>query len=367
MNKPNNNSEEFEFRMPAEWAPHFGTWVAWPHNRETWANNLAEARDEFNQLITAIGETDKHVYVCLNDDAMSDDFRLSVQHQMPSNLILCQVPTNDAWTRDYAPTFVINSTPRPSNIPSIPPWFPTENRRLSAIDWRYNAWGGKYPPFDDDQKVAKHISVQTGVKRIESSLHIEGGALEVNGTGTLLTTKSCVMNSNRNPNWTQEDIESELKRNLGVHTVVWLTGDAILGDDTDGHIDQLARFVNETTIVYAWTSQDDPQYEALAKNLSDLKTGLAEHALNYDLIPLKLPDNPVTFREHRLPASYCNFYITNGAVIVPQFGDSNDDSAVEKLRDLFPGRAIIPLASNHLSVGLGSFHCLTQQMPAAHS
>ena len=354
-----------QFRMPAEWEPHFGTWVAWPHNQDTWPNNLAQAREEFHSLISIIGETDRHVYVCLNDDRMSDDFALSLQHKFPSNLILCRIPTNDAWARDYAPTFVFNEQPRTSNTPRIPSWFPTENRRLAAVDWKYNAWGGKYPPFDDDQKAAQHMAIQTGAKRVDSALHLEGGAIEVNGAGTLLTTRSCVLNANRNPTWNQSGIEDELKRNLGIEQIIWLSGDAIIGDDTDGHIDQLARFVNATTIVYAWTDDEqDPQFAKLTQNLNDLKDGLAKSDLEYELIPLPLPNRPVVFNEQRLPASYCNFYTTNGAVIVPQFGDENDDQAVGVLRNLFEGRAIIPLKSNHLSVGLGSFHCLTQQLPA---
>ena len=353
-----------KWRMPAEWQPHAGTWLSWPHNQETWPHNLKEAQEEFRRLVNVIAETDRHAYVCVNGDKMALEF---LQTQIPpkSKTILCEIPTNDAWARDYAPTFVVAeqlSDLRPSTQP--PPWFPSDSANLGAVDWRYNAWGGKYPPFDLDQNVARLVAQETQTQLMPSKLCLEGGALEVNDAGILLTTRSCVLNPNRNPNWSFQEVESELKIRLGVEHIIWLTGDAITGDDTDGHIDQLARFVDDTTIVYAWTDdRDDPQFANLKQNLADLKQGLEKWGLNYDLVPLLLPQEAVTFREQRIPGSYCNFYITNEAVIVPQFEDVRDQLALDVLSEHFPNRNVIGLPSRNLSVGLGSFHCLTQQMP----
>jgi agmatine deiminase len=280
------------------------------------------------------------------------------------NIIVVHVPTNDAWARDYGPTFVIARNDQARRPRPVPPWFPSANQLIGAVNWHYNAWGGKYPPFDLDQQVARRIANETGTTLINASLCLEGGAIEVNDEGVLLTTRSCVLNQNRNPGKSVEQVETELKQRLGVRQIIWLPGDAISGDDTDGHIDQLARFVNDHTILYAWTDlQSDPQREKLTANLEALKAGLAEQDLDYELYPLPLPADPVYRGQQRLPASYCNFLITNGSVIVPQFGDRNDEPALANLGRYFPHREIVGLASNHLSVGLGSFHCLTQQMP----
>ncbi len=356
--------EQPTWRMPAEWNPHKGTWVAWPHNQETWPENLDDAREEFRALIQAIAQHEI-VYVCLNDDEMSARFsEWLFSEETPVQTIFVHVPTNDAWARDYAPTFVVAKNDNEGRRRPTPPWFPSANDRLGAVSWHYNAWGGKYPPYDLDQQVAHRISEETGTTFIDSSLCLEGGAIEVNDEGVLLTTRSCVLNPNRNPGLSRQQIEAELKLRLGVNKIIWLPGDAIIGDDTDGHIDQLARFVNNRTILYAWTeNQNDPQLENLAANLDALKTGLRELDLDCELVPLPLPAQPVRRGKQRLPASYCNFLITNGSVIVPQFGDQNDEQALAILGRYFPDREIVGLASNHLSVGLGSFHCLTQQMP----
>jgi agmatine deiminase len=352
------------WRMPAEWNPHHGTWVSWPHNQETWPKNLDGAREEFRALITAIA-AHEFVYVCLNDDEMSARFTdWLVSDVTPGRIILVHVPTNDAWARDYAPTFVLSSSNAGGPRRPAPPWFPVANEQLGAVNWHYNAWGGKYPPFDLDQQVARRIAEETGATLIDSTLCLEGGAIEVNDEGVLLTTRSCVLNPNRNPDLSFAQVEAELKLRLGVDQIIWLPGDAILGDDTDGHIDQLARFVNNRTILYAWTDdQSDPQQENLRANLEALQAGLSDLNLDYELQPLPLPAGPVFRGPQRLPASYCNFLITNGSVIVPQFGDRNDELALSILDQYFPEREMVGLASNHLSVGLGSFHCLTQQMP----
>ena len=333
--------------MPAEWQSQAATWLAWPHNRDTWPHNLAEAQREFVALVQMIAVSQK-VFVLCGAAALQRAKKAFLPDD--SNIVLIDIPTNDAWARDYAPTFVLDQA----------------SGELVAIDWLYNAWGGKYPPFDQDQQVAKKIAQHLQIKCVSPKLCFEGGAIEINESGLLLSTRSCALDPNRNPDRSLEQIEQTLIDNLGATSVIWLSGDAIAGDDTDGHIDQLARFTDDNTIVYAWSDDaNDPQAAGLQQNLADLKSGLTlvGHQ-NTVLIPLPLPE-PIHFRDARTPASYCNFLLTNAQVIVPQFGVSSDSQAVEILTPLFPTREVIGLPSCHLSVGLGSFHCLCQQEPAA--
>jgi agmatine deiminase len=349
------------YRMPPEWHPHAATWVAWPHNQETWPVNLREAQGEFLALVSAIAQDEPVIVIAPQrfHETLQSALRI-VPGMIADNVSIQIIDTNDAWARDYAPTFVINQS----------------KKQLAAIDWHYNAWGGKYPPYGDDQKVAEQIARQipsrvcpdSGCHYIRESLCAEGGALEVNENGVLLCAISSVANPNRNPVLTLEQIEQIWASNLGATQIVWLSGDtsvgpAILGDDTDAHIDQLARFTPKGPIVHAWTDdRDDPQHKALKRNRDDLEAGLRRIGFSDQLVPLPLPD-PVEFGGSRLPASYCNFYITNRSVIVPQFNRLQDQVALKRLEPLFPDRRIVGLPSTNLCVGLGSFHCLTQQQP----
>jgi len=331
------------FRMPAEWEPQTATWVSWPHNVETWPTNLKEAQAEFVLFVNAIAQG-QPVNV------------LATRRELPtvkpifenvSNVNVLEIETNDAWARDYAPTFVKDA----------------ESNELAAVDWYYNAWGGKYPPFESDQQVAKKVADRLGVRHLAGGLCFEGGAIEVNEDGVLLTTESCALNSNRNAGMSKRDVESILRERLGCRQIVWLPGDvgesrAIHGDDTDGHIDQLARFVNNDTIVHAWAEESDSRHDALAANVAALRRQLPD----VKLVPLMLPD-PFDFCDREIPASYCNFLITNEAVIVPTFDVRQDAMAVKVIESLFSGREVVSLASRNLAVGLGSFHGLSQQQP----
>lgn len=333
--------------MPAEWEPQAAIWLSWPHNVETWPENLRQAQLEFAQLVTAIAPS-QPVFVLAGSSAEPDVFRLANQTLgSQSNVTVLDIATNDAWARDYAPTFVHD-----------------HNGATIAIDWHYNAWGGKYPPFDDDQKVCSRVASYLGIENISLDFCFEGGAIEVNGSGVLLSTKSCALDPNRNPDITIETIDSILAQHLGTTKHIWLDGGAIEGDDTDGHIDQLARFTDAQTIVYAWSEhENDPQQESLKQNLDDLKRELKIAQLDdVHLIPLPIPAR-IEHCQRRIPASYCNFLITNDLVIVPQFGQREDRQAIEILTSLFPSRETIGLDSLNLSVGLGSFHCLSQQQP----
>ena len=332
------------FRMPAEWESQSAIWLSWPHNRETWPQNLAEAQSEFAALVHAIAES-QQVRVLVPGDQIDV---VAAKLSKAANVEIVSIATNDAWARDYAPTFVHD----------------LESGDLVSVDWYYNAWGDKYPPFDLDQQVAKKVADFLGIRNVAGGLCFEGGAIEVNQSGTLLTTESCALNPNRNAGKSKAEVESVLIERLGCRKVVWLPGDdreckTLPGDDTDGHIDQLARFVDDDTIVHAWVDQSDARLEALSANVTALEHELPEA----NLVPLMLPQ-PLEYCGRQIPASYCNFLITNESVFVPQFEVPEDKAAIDVLDSLFTNRNIHPLGSRNLAVGLGSFHCLSQQQPA---
>lgn len=337
------------YHMPAEWKPQSAVWLTWPDNVETWPDNRAAAQIEFTAFAKSLSEF-VTVYVMVNERSLGVAKRnLTPSDAFPIHLI--DIPTNDAWARDYAPTFVLD-----------------EGRQLVAIDWDYNAWGGKYPPYDHDQQVAKRIAEGQKIPRIQPGLCFEGGAIETNGAGIVLSTISCAIDPNRNGSIEESmrlaTFESAFETYLGAKHTVWIPGDAVEGDDTDGHIDQLARFVNESTIVYAWCeNESDPQHAALKANLESLKSGLAAIGENFEFKPLAIP-KPIEAFGRRVPASYCNFLIANDLVVVPQFGVEEDAAAMATLKSCFPEHHLIGLPSRNLSVGLGSFHCLSQHVPA---
>ena len=329
------------FRMPAEWEPQSAIWTSWPHNLETWPDNLLEAQAEWIELVRLIAQTEPVSVMVPPQEMETLGSRLGER----ANIQLLPIETNDAWARDYAPTFVHDEL----------------TKEVVAIDWYYNAWGEKYPPFDSDQQVAKRVADWLELRHLAGGLCAEGGAVEISEAGVLLTTRSCLLNSNRNPGADAGDVERLLKNRLGCQQVVWLPGDlagspVIAGDDTDAHVDQIARFVNNDTIVHAWVAAEDPRRESLARNVGSLAKQLPE----VRLVPLMLPQ-PFRHCDRDIPASYCNFLICNEFVVVPQFGVPEDQAALQAIQALFNDREVVPLASRNLSVGLGSFHCLTQQ------
>lgn len=350
-----------QLTMLPEWAPQSATWLTWPSNTDTWSQNLEQAQDEFTGLVHAIA-THQCAYVMCGgsnngnsaQQQIIDQHRDRLTRQQIQNIRLIDIPTNDAWARDYGPTFVKSGD------------------QLHSIEWNYNAWGGKYPPFDLDQQVATRIAQELQIKNHKAGICLEGGALEINSKGVLLVTRSSIFDVNRNPITRQTEIETVFKRYLGAKQIVWLPGDTtdstnsppVIGDDTDGHIDQLARFTDDQTIVYAWSEDTlDPQRPALEENLEELKRQMSAIDCDCRFVPLALPP-AIEYCGLRIPASYCNFVITNDAVLVPQFSaPSSDHTAAERLTKLFPNRRIILLPSKNLTVGLGSFHCLTQQQP----
>lgn len=296
-------------------------------------------------MIEALIESEQ---VCINvcNGAHEAEAREVLRGLPMERISFHSIPTNEPWCRDHGPIFLTRD----------------RDPKLAVVDWDYNAWGNKYPPFDLDEVVPTRLAQILNVPVFYPRMILEGGAIDVNGAGALLTTESCLLNPNRNPNLRREEIEQRLRDFLGVREILWL-GDGIAGDDTDGHIDDLARFVSERTVVTV--VEDDPKdenYEALQENLArlrELKTG----DRTIDIVTLPMPKKIV--REGlRLPASYANFYVANTCVLVPTFADPADDVALSILRECFLNRRVIGIDCRELIWGLGTFHCLTQQQPA---
>ena len=332
------------YRMPAEWAPHAATWLSWPHNHDSWPGKFEPVPTIWANLVQVLSEHE-HVHVLAGGAAVRDEAERMVGHL--KHVTLHDVRTNDAWTRDHGPTFLVGP-------PGSPP---------ALVDWHYNAWGGKYPPFDDDDRVPAQVASITGRRRFCPGIVLEGGAIEVDGEGTLLTTEQCLLNPNRNPDLGRKEIEHYLIDYFNVSHVLWLS-EGIEGDDTDGHIDELARFVRPGVVVAAVENDPlDVNHTPLANNLQRLREFEDAAGRRLEVIPLPLP-RPIYFNKQRLPACYCNFYIANGLVIVPQFNDPADAVALDTLAQLFPERQVRGLPAVDLAWGLGAFHCITQQEPA---
>jgi agmatine deiminase len=334
--------------MPAEWTRHRATWLSWPHNLETWPTQLEQVRDVWMQMISLLAPHER-VYVLVNDEASKRDLsaRLLKACMVTENITLLMIPTIDVWMRDYGPTFVTRRS-------TIDP--------LAFNDWIFNGWGGKYPSYEQDERVARELAALLKVPVFEHDMILEGGSIEVNGAGTCLTTEQCLLNKNRNPRLSREEIEDFLKKSLGVRHVIWL-GEGIAGDDTDGHIDDIARFVDATTVVCVVESNSkDENYRFLQENYERLQDAVDQGGAKLSLVKLPCP-RPVYYGGARLPASYANFYIANELVLVPVFDDANDTQALGVLQELFHDRKVSGLRCNDVVAGLGAIHCVTQQEP----
>ena len=333
------------YRWPAEWERHAATWISWPHNRATWPDRFQRVPECFATIIRTLAQYEP-VQVLSGGEPVMDEAQKMVGDL--ANVTLHDIPTNDAWIRDYGPTFI--------QAPG--------SREVAAIDWQFNSWGGKYPPWDLDNTVPEQITQQLGMRRFPVDVVMEGGSIDGNGRGAILTTQSCLLDSQRNAGMHRQQMERILLQYCSASEVIWIAGGPMAGDDTDGHVDQLARFVSPNQIVVA--VEDDPQdenYQRLHTNLRVLESCRDQWPEPLEIITLPMP-HPIYFDQQRVPASYCNFYIANGCVLVPLFDDPADDEACQILEPLFPGRTIIGLAARDLAWGLGAFHCLTQQQPA---
>ncbi len=342
------------YRMPAEWEPHLATYLVWPHNLDTWPGNFEPIPRVFAKMAAAIASFEP-LRVMVKDAAQIGAVRALIREAAESDdaimgrIDLFHLDTNDSWVRDHGPIFVNRLAGHgPGQI---------------ALDWKFNSWGWKYGAFDLDDVVPRRLGARYGFEVVEPGIVLEGGSIDPNGAGTLITTESCLLNPNRNPHLTRAQIETYLKTYLGVTRVLWL-GDGIAGDDTDGHVDDLARFVARDTVVTV--VEEDPadvNYKVLQDNLARLRKMRDERGAPLRIETLPMPP-PVVYDGARLPASYANFYIANGGVVMPAFGCPADAIASATLARLFPGRRVVGIPACELVWGLGAVHCLTQQHPA---
>ncbi|MBI4995248.1 agmatine deiminase family protein [Candidatus Peregrinibacteria bacterium] len=329
------------YLMPAEWEPHQGTWLAWPHNLDHWPGKFEKIPPVYAKIVNALLEGGEEVFICVNDEEMER----SARKILPQKVKFFQIPTNASWSRDHGPIFVRDKT-----------------GKLIIEDWIFNAWGDQWP-HDKDDIVPQKIAEQLKLPLVQPGIVLEGGSIDVNGKGLLLTTTQCLLNKNRNPHLTQKQIEKYLRDYLGAEKILWLE-EGIIGDDTSGHIDDIARFTDEKTIVAAVEENPkDENYKILKKNFEDLKNMTDQNGKPFKIVPIPMPE-PVICEGQRLPASYINFYIANKAVLVPIFRGKNDARALKILAELFLTRKIIGIDCVDLVWGLGTIHCLTQQQPA---
>lgn len=341
--------KQLGYKFPAEWEPHEATWLSWPHKEESWPGKIEAIYPKYCEFIKVLSE-DEFVRINVRDEEMRK-FAMDCILQAGANLENIEFyfnPTNDAWCRDHGPAFLVN---------------PDAEEQKVIVDWNFNAWGGKYPPFDLDDVVPTRIGEEFQIPVFHPGIIMEGGSVEFNGNGTILTSKSCLLNPNRNPQFNQEEIENYLKDFYGVDQILWVD-DGIVGDDTDGHVDDTIRFVNENTVLtVVEENPEDDNYEILQNNLRQLKEMRLLDGSPLNIIELPMPD-PVIWEDQRLPASYANFYISNKHVIVPTYRCDKDPIALRIIQDCFPERTVVGIDSTDIIWGLGSFHCLSQQEPA---
>jgi agmatine deiminase len=330
------------YHMPAEWEPQEAVWLAWPHNELTWPDGmLAEVERSYIEIIRAL-HTGQKIKLLIEDSESEAKIRSLLGRDGISltQIIFVPIHTEDAWIRDYGPTFV---TKRESQQPAM-------------VKWVFNAWGNKYEDLLGDDRVPHEMNRTLGLPMFEAGIVLEGGSIEVNGKGAVLTTEQCLLNENRNPHLSRGEVENYLVEYLDVREILWLN-EGIVGDDTDGHIDDIARFVNEETVICA--VEDDPSdknYEILKDNRERLR------GLITNVIPLPMPGY-LGDSETRLPASYANFYIGNDAVVVPTFGHANDQGALDIIQRCFPARRVVGVPATAMVHGLGTIHCCSQQEP----
>ena len=337
------------YHFPAEWALHTATWLSWPHNPDTWPGKIHTIYPSYAAFIKYL-TAGEYVHINVAHQAMEDSAReLLLAHDVPMDRIrFFHHPTNDAWCRDHGPAFLINPD---SRIPKV------------IVDWGHNAWGGKYPPFDLDDVIPTRIAKAYDIPVYHPGIIMEGGSVDFNGAGTLITSTSCLLNPNRNPHLSKREIEQYLIDYYGVEQILWVD-EGIIGDDTDGHIDDTVRFFKEDAVITVIEhNKQDENYPLLKHNLKQLNEMRLLDGRALTIVELPMPE-PLYYEGQRLPASYANFYISNLHVIVPTFRSKRDDEALAIISQCFPEREVVGIDSTDIIWGLGSFHCLSQQEPA---
>lgn len=340
--------KELGYYFPAEFAPHRATWLSWPHKEASWPGKIHTVYEPYSQFVK---ELTKGEIVCIN--VVDENMKVFAQkHLAAAGVDMNKIefffhPTNDAWCRDHGPAFLLHR----------------DEGKKAIVDWGYNAWGNKYPPYDLDDVIPTRIAGKLNLPVFNPGIVMEGGSVEFNGAGTLLTSSSCLLNPNRNPHLNRQQIEDYLVHYYGVEQILWVD-EGIIGDDTDGHIDDTVRFVNaDTVLTVIEENKNDANHALLQQNLSQLKQMRLLNGRQLTIVELPMPD-PVVYEDQRLPASYANFYIANRSVIVPTFRCNKDEKALQIIQQCFPGREVVGIDSTDIIWGLGSFHCLSQQEPA---
>lgn len=354
---PANTPRELGYRMPAEWDQHEATWLAWPHNSEDWPGKFQAIPWLYAEIVRLLAAHERvHVLVQDEKEQRRAAGILKRAHADLDQVSFHRWHTDRVWTRDSGPIFVRNP-----------------QRQVAITNWRFNAWA-KYPDWNLDDQVPDRAAELLGFPQWQPTvspageqrrLVLEGGSIDTNGEGILLTTEECLLSEvqQRNPGVSRVQLESAFRDYLGIEQVIWL-GRGIAGDDTHGHVDDITRFVGPSTIVTAVEPRtQDANHEPLAENVARLKSTRDANGKQFNIVELPLP-RPVVFRNQRLPASYANFFIANGLVLVPTFHDPNDRIALDILAELFPDREVIGIHAVDLVWGLGTLHCMTQQQPA---
>ncbi len=328
--------------MPPEWHEKQKTFMEWPARKTIWNIGLDKAKKAYSNVANAISEFEE-VTIIINEGELDEAQRL-----LSSQIDILEIPHDDSWFRDNGPTFIFNEDV------------------LSAVCWKFNAWGEKFLPYNKDAMAAQKLLEHLKIPAHKSEIIMEGGSFHVDGCGTLLTTMECLLNPNRNKNLTQKDIENELSKFLGVENFIWLNRGVFGDEDTDGHIDNLACFANEEIIVVqSCHDSDDDNYPRFNENFQILKNAVNLKGRKYEILEIEQP--PARFMgDKRLALSYINYYPVNGGIILPVFGDEAkkyDKNAEARLREVYPGRKIVPIDGSHIITGGGNIHCITQQMP----
>lgn len=339
--------KELGYYFPAEWVKHASTWLSYPHNENSWPDKIETIFPFYNKFVKELAKGE-----IVNINVLNQEMRERVSKELVAlgvdmtKIVFHDFKTNDAWCRDHGASILLNK----------------DGKSRAVVDWDYNAWGGKYPA-ELDNMIPSQMAKYLGLEVFRPEIVMEGGSVDFNGKGTLLTTTACLLNENRNPSLKQSQIEEKLINYYGVENVIWLA-DGVEGDDTDGHVDDITRFVNEDTVITVVEENiSDYNYEPLQENLKLLNKARLENGKQINVVELIMPE-PVIWEDQRLPASYANFYIANEAVIVPIFNCKNDNMAIYTLEECFKDRKVIGIDSTEIIWGLGSFHCLSQQEPA---